>query len=277
MAKPRDTRKLVYHYTSRNTAFEKIVSSRQLRFNPFIDMKDPRESTMWTFVLMSSKPIPDATCMSLFKPVSDNDVTDAVKYGCKLLCFSQDNARRTSNYPNSLSGRGFFLSRMWSQYGQGHSGVCFAFDRDELDRTITEELGEERRIYRGSVEYTENELEIHQALGFDADTILDHGLDAAVERHLDLFYEKLFLQKDADWRDENEYRWIIKTQDMKPEYVSITSSIRGIFLGIDFPTVYESLAVKCAKELKTPLYRVKWHNGKSKLSDDLTYHSDTWS
>ena len=277
MSKPRDQKNLVYHYTSRDTAFEKILSSRQLRFSSIIDMKDPRESKMWTFTWMDSKPNRDSFNMGLYKPVSANVVTDSFKYGCKILCFSQDNAKRTSNYPHSLSGRGFFLSRMWSQYGQGHSGVCFAFDRDELDRTITEELVEEGRIYRGSVEYTENELEIHQALGFDADTISDHGLDAAVEKHLDLFYEKLFLQKDADWKDENEYRWIIKTQDMKPEYVSITSSIRGIFLGIDFPTVYESLAIKCAKELKTPLYRVKWHNGKSKLSDDLTYHSDTWS
>jgi len=159
---------------------------------------------------------------------------------------------------------------MWAQYGEGHSGVCFAFDREELDRKMHEELGGKGQIYSGSVDYTENELELYDVLSLDADLIASDGIDTAIEKHIDLHYKKLFLQKDADWRDENEYRWIVKTRDMSPEYVSIENSIRAIFLGIDFPFIYHSAALECAKELKIPLFKLKWHNGRARLSDDMT-------
>ena len=259
----------VYHYTSRNTAIEKVLHFQQLRFNPFIHTNDPRESKMWHFTLMAGKPISNDTAFSLYKPVSEAELTDAVKHGCKLLCFSQDSNKRLQQFPESLSSYGCFRSRMWAQYGQGHSGVCLAFDKEMLDQSITEELRKKGRIYKGNVEYTENDRDIYQALGFNADAIRIDGLVIAVEKHLDLFYKQLFLQKDTDWKDENEYRWIIKTNNMNPEYVTINKSIRAVFLGIEFPQVYESLIIDLASRLDTPIYRIKWHNGIGRIGTDL--------
>ncbi len=266
-----DTSTLVYHYTTRETALEKILFTNKLRLNPFICTNDPRESKLWNFTFMGKKPIQTGSSLALLKKTSASDITDAVKYGCKLICFSQDTQERIRKYPDSISSHGYFRSRMWAHYGNSHSGVCFAFDREKLDETIAEEFKSIGKIYKGAVEYVENELEIYKALGFDADAIQEKGIDFAVQKHLDFFFKILFLQKDADWKHEQEYRWIIKTQIMDSEYVSITKSLRGIFLGIDFPSVYESLAIELSRKNDIPLYRIKWYNGIARLSDDLRH------
>ena len=84
-----DTSTLVYHYTTRETALEKILFTNKLRLNPFICTNDPRESKLWNFTFMGKKPIQTGSSLALLKKTSSSDITDAVKYDCNLKCFYQ--------------------------------------------------------------------------------------------------------------------------------------------------------------------------------------------
>lgn len=157
---------------------------------------------------------------------------------------------------------GFFKPRMWAQYGENHRGICIVVSRDALANSIKNEY-KNFGFYRGEIKYNDSFMKTRKAYHVD---ITDQGsMDFRsyfIKEHLIKFREELFFTKTSDWRDENEYRFLLLTDNEKSEYfVDIRNSIRAIFVGIDFPKVYMETVRRLAKKFDADVFELEINDG----------------
>lgn len=208
----------LYHYTSFKNAC-KILYSNSLKFSSLSNTNDTNESK----AKIIAKEIRDK-----------NIIKDAVlsferinKSRMRLLCFSQDNSgekekhllKMSTNCFDDYTGRGFALPRMWAQYANNHSGVCFIIDTDKLNHVITRNRTLlPKIIIRDRVKYTNHfaafeikhsELEYVQRLFSSNDSILHYDY----LKNTPSFLEYNYFQKNIDWQQENEYRILAYSTD----------------------------------------------------------------
>ena len=80
--------RFLYHYTSRETAMEKILPSGQLRFGTISSTNDPRESKNWSFHIYIRKGSVEDT-REMYKEVA-GEINDLIINRCKVLCLTRD-------------------------------------------------------------------------------------------------------------------------------------------------------------------------------------------
>jgi hypothetical protein len=160
--------------------------------------------------------------------------SELLKTTCHLFCTVADGHGSTEPSIDNIYERGFCRPRMWAQYAENHSGVCLVFDRVRLDEAIRASFGN-RAVFSGSVAYRNRprapEIGVPNAFILDYDAIRAHGLEKAIENHLACFYKELFFEKSKDWADEREYRWLVRTADIRDLYVSLKHSMVGVVVG----------------------------------------------
>ena len=148
----------MYHYTSRDTALEHILSTRKIRLGPLSKTNDPRGTKSWTFGIPGDGDFPaslEERKAEIDRVVRISAAAEKIRANCKVLCTTMDDPTYNSTlYPMIDFKRGFGHSRMWAQYGEAHKGVCLIFDRAELHQAI-ENLTAGCNLYYGPVEYTE--------------------------------------------------------------------------------------------------------------------------
>lgn len=260
-----DTDKFLYHYTTIETALEKILPNGNLRFSEIINTNDPRERKNWNFVL---------TCPSPKIPQGDKyleiiaEANCIFKRNCKLLCFSSDVTDENANTFN-LTINGFKHPRMWAQYAENHRGICLVFEKKKLSKNIAESLKDKGILHHGYVNYTQS-IHSYDAFHLNYDEICFKGLNIYLMEHLSKFYRELFFEKNIDWRDECEYRWVIIGNNSNEEYVSIRNAICGVIVGADFPTVYKVVIEKFCQEYKINAAKINWCNGEAHAEPFIT-------
>ena len=141
----------------------------------------------------------------------------------KLLCFSMDSSinskirKQNNNFLNryyDYSGRGFALPRMWAQYANNNTGVCFIFNKQK----ILDKLSHISRHYELDVDYKP----FTERFNIDGQTV--NSLYEKIECNNNgrlTFYDYInnyrgkkippyikynFFQKLNDWANEQEYR-----------------------------------------------------------------------
>lgn len=65
--------------------------------------------------------------------------------------------------------------------------------------------------------------------------------DGYVKYHIKMHKRELYFFKDFDFKDENEFRIILKDNSSEYKYLNILNSLRGIILGDKLPKVYVNL------------------------------------
>jgi len=133
-----DSNEWVYHYTSRETALEFILSTGKIRLNLFKYLNDPRESKDWSFSMSTTSDTEDEIT-NCFKEIQERG-THYVKSHCKVLCMVKDDPRAIIDGLDHMFHRGYSKPRMWAQYANNHTGVCFIFNRAKLQETIESSL-----------------------------------------------------------------------------------------------------------------------------------------
>jgi Protein of unknown function (DUF2971) len=248
----------VYHYTSRSTALEHILSGGTIRLGSFLTVNDPRESKDWYFSVALSEEAdlsPEDTFVLL------RQITQLVKGHCKMVCMSTDDKRAAYLDGNYGFYRGYAKPRMWAQYGQNHAGVCLIFDRNLLDKTIRNTLSSKGEIYSGRVHYRHRNAEDADAFNIFHDQIRRNSIDRVVREMVNRYFTNYFFTKAEDWANECEWRWLLRGTDNKPEYVNIAESIRGVVVGSDFPETDKSSVLRLAEKFGIPVAKVIWMNG----------------
>jgi len=198
---------LLFHYTRGNTAVEHILGKRKLRLSPMGLTNDPLEFKDWSFVLVGSGLPPNGIDSKHFQ--SEFELNKVIKERAKLACFTADSEQITSA-PNEVLRRGFARSRMWGQYGEENRGVCLVFSKTGFRQQFSAlKKVEEDRVYEGPVCYKDFSREAIGARTLNGDKLKEMPIGEYVVGHLDEHYKELFLEKAQDYRDENEYRFIL--------------------------------------------------------------------
>lgn len=257
-----DYNKYVYHYTSLKTALECILCKGTLRFSPFINVNDPKESKWHQFTfLMSSK---DEELLYKKGDRNYGSIADRI-LGCnsKVICFSCDNSE--INHVNSQI-KNFYLGsckpRMWAQYGENYRGVCLKFNKKVLDKYIHDNLNKSGVLFRGKVKYSIKFKNYSEALKINFSDVVKYGIENyLINLHLSKYRREFFFTKSSDWKNECEYRWVyIGNND---DYVEIPfgNSLEGIYIGSDFPETYLPCIKALNRNYKVGLKKVNWLNG----------------
>jgi len=263
-----DPDKYVYHYTHSETALEFILPSMAIRFNPFKHVNDPRESKVWDFKFKESGFEKLMESMILPKKASDY-----AKNTTLMFCCSRDDQDLKAGDRDYWLRRGFCLSRMWAQYGGNHTGVCLVFDKKLFQETVINQIGS-NRVYHGYVIYSNLPPTIKATKDLSFPFILSHseieefGLEAVVDKHLHRFHREIFFHKHLNWRDEFEYRWVIRNSSGDPIEINVGDSLKAVILGLDCSKVFlSSFCDLCCKQ-GVGVYCSLWSNGIFAVTDE---------
>ncbi len=227
----------IFHFTTIQIALEYILPNNKLRLNSIVNTNDPRENKSFGFGAENSNYRGDEHAIEDHTK-SDLKVTNDIRKGVKVLCFSQDYKHKQEWYD------GYNLPRMWAQYAGNHKGVCLEIDKDIFLEENKKCIGE---AYFKNIKYcNENE---YPWIDFSRLKTLGYNnyITEFRQKHLDY----LFFTKSIDWEAERELRLLkISKQAQKVEFVSIKKSLKNVIVGIDFNEVYLPSMVALIPEKK---------------------------
>lgn len=262
---PRDAPYL-YHYTSADTAINCILKDGTLKFNPFSQVNDPRESKAWD---MSPFVRADLSLSLEEYDAISRSISDTLKSNAKLVCFSCDKDESVGKWqPEALLDRGFAKPGMWHHYGNEHVGLCLMFDRNRLNEAFKKKLRSDRLV-SGRVAYSNDGIVPNPSLDpFVVNLIhmrTSEDYRAAIKSHLHTWFRDLFLRKLVDWECENEFRWIYFDDNPDPVYVNFADALEAIVVGADVPeSRYEDVLRYCVRH-RADVANLNWHNGYPKV------------
>lgn len=252
-----DTSKYLYHYTTIEKAI-KILHSKSLRFAAISSTNDTTESRM-KLIYVDSK--------NNELPKDDNRVKVVDDYfktyykQIRLICFSRDvplaaaeknkaknlHVNHETDKYYDISGRGFALPRMWSQYASNNEGVCFIINKNQFESELDKKLDfyrHDRVKYKGFFD--------SHAIDEEKLNILFNKIEAHTNGNLTLlnlmssnekFLEYNFFAKLKDWRNEREYRYVTFTDNVEKnvEIGNLFSYLEGVVIGEKIEPAYESV------------------------------------
>ncbi len=246
------TDRFIYHYSTFDKAI-RIMQTDSLRFSPITKTNDTVEAKVRIAFLPASL-------------ISDEDyqVKTNVIYNyfrqhhpeIRLLCFSTDSEigfAHVSDYNHlpekarycDVSGRGFALPRMWSQYADNNQGVCFVIDKDKFLKQVKKSVS---LFECGKVEYKE----YTDSFLIDEDTVEELHSQISMPANGSLmlvqmmrnreFMQYNYFQKLDDWRNEREYRIIALAGNDTPLHIqNLSACLEGIVIGENMEPAYESI------------------------------------
>ena len=262
----KDPNALLFHYTSLGTALEHILPEENLLMGRLSKTNDPRENKTWNFgITTSGANVRDD--WKIEKLVWEE--AEQLQAALRILCLTQDHFQEDRNTP--IEVRGFGIAPMWARYGEEHKGVCLAFKKSQLTKSIGKTVTEGKDLkdlilnphrWEGPVAYRVLETE-HQRpeWDFDGDAAAENGEATEVRRHIAVHYEKLIFTKSLDWNSEREFRIVYLLKPEEPEiFIPIKESLCAVILGVDLPDEYHP-SFKAVIPDDVPIYKMKWNWG----------------
>lgn len=259
---------IVCHYTGKDAAIS-ILSGKQINFSRLAACDDPRESKQWNFNFIGAE---QRFCLENYPEVPDI-FSSYIKNNSRVLCFCGWNdedldfsENMVPHYREAYYRTGFARSRMWSQYGIRHTGICLVFDKTRLEEEFESSFETNRKFY-GSVEYQYYLESFVRARKINCRDILKHGIDEALGMQIDANFHEYFFLKSMDYRDEHEYRLVVIQNDGDSIGLSIESSLMAVIVGIDFPPEeykhVDMIAQSCTSSVER--WFLSWQEGQPQL------------
>lgn len=254
-----EPQKFVYHYTRADTFADKILQSMTLRIGSFQSLNDPREAKTWPFKFYSRFQAGNG----MFTPTLFDQATKNVTQRTLVLCCSRDDPSVNKDADDVAIRSGYGHPRMWAQYADGHRGVCLVLDHELLHESIISQFGADN-LFFGPVEYLNTVRGPNSHLprgGYDLVYLEDYvkyGLSKVMESHIRLFHKEMFFTKHQDWRDECEFRWVLRSENDTPLFVPISDCLHAVILGHDCPDDMTERIIELCRASNIPVYRAHW-------------------
>lgn len=254
-----DSTKYLYHYTKAQTAIDFILKGKSLKFAPYTLTNDPKERKGWLFNFGSN----EGRDLAPYRQREQSAwLSDALKGKTKVACFTQDEQGLTGNHLNDISLRGFCKPRMWAHYGDNGAGVCLVFLREHIERAIAVQFSR-HLILSGAVKYVNRSVVFdfeEQQFMINVDELENDGREVYFQRHLRAHYPRMFLEKMADWRGENEWRWVIFSDTVEPLYLDISNALAGVIFGDETSDEHRAQIRRLNRGTGAEHMRLSWKN-----------------
>ena len=256
----RDSEDAIFHYTKLSVGIEKILFERRIHLSLVKDTNDPREYSYRTFYAVGSR-MPD-DFSKLYSQVLD-ELDRLLRFQSRIVCFCSNrrprilvNDHKTKEDADSIVG-GWAKSRMWSQYAEGHTGLCLVFSK----KAIEEQMQSVSEFYRiDQVRYGPPEAISAQGMTINGNTLSQQGVKDYSINHLRATYESLLFLKNIDYRDEAECRLFVFDPMSAFEYMDISKSLKAVVIGDRTPEVYLPLIKSQCADLGVRYRKVIWSN-----------------
>ncbi len=212
----------LFHFTKYQTATEHILCDMQLRLSPRKNMNDPFEkfvppisNSLWHYSEVESDMLEKRKKPKVEK--IENDIEDILK-DAKQVSFCMNKKKI-----NHADDNGYTRLRMWDQYADNYKGVCLIFDKKKYIKKIHQKNNLKRR----KIAYKRIEWFKNDNINIDYNDLDEYG--KKYEKYLyKNVYNRLFY-KHIDYRDENEYRIVLLSEN-EYEYINIKESIVAIMI-----------------------------------------------
>ena len=246
----------IFHYTKKETAMEYILNDKKLKFGFFHSTNDPHEYKGRLTSAVGWGEINESLYLELMNLI-DNTIQNTA-----FLSFG-----------GNSNNKGYEKPRMWSQYGQNHSGICLVFSKESLVKTIKNELSQDYLVYHENVNYKEIDSE---SLSIEDNNLTKNEI---ILNHIKQNYKNIFFQKHLDYKDENEFRIILVQENENNLYkdilIDISNSLKFIILGDRFPKVYLPTIKELSSKLNIDCKKLHWEHNQYFLLECLNFcHND---
>ena len=248
-----DSEDALYHFTRKDAAIEHILNESVLKFGSFRKSNDPQEyRRRMTSASGWGWEESHATQIGLITNSIDNIIKSS-----GFLSFCQNRYK-----DGALLEHGCLKSRMWSQYGGSHSGVCLVFSKKLLLKQIEQQFNKTLTVYTKSVEYKDPYISrANDSLSINADELSTSDNIAIAHSYIEENHEDIFFQKQEDYKDENEFRVIAIDKNggnANNEIISISTCLKAIILGDSFSKAYKPTIKELSDTLNVPFRKLHW-------------------
>jgi len=261
----------LFHYTKLSVAIESILPTKKIKLSFLKDTNDPRENKFKLFGTFYSGQLEDST--EGISKEAHAIINRILLSESRVLCFCSNNKptlilndnNTVVDQHNCLEG--WNKSRMWSQYGENHCGICLVFSKDGLEKELKTKRPEIVDYKSGYVQYFQKGRMSWEARNPNGNRFVEDGAEDYLIKHVIANYEEFFYRKHIDYRDEAEYRAVVFDPDGNLEYLDISSSIKGVIAGDGTSEVYFPLIEQLSEQLEIEARKVCWSrsNGTSVL------------
>lgn len=250
---------VLFHYTTREAAFEHILPNRTLRMRSYSLMRDPLEAKSWNLgaAFFAEKPDDEEFVVNVLS------LANRVKKDTMLLSMTRD-ARGYDDQSIAMFGRGYARASMWEHYAEDHHGVCLAFDAEPFGRHVIAQMNELGVWDHGEVKYTRGGLieDIEARTFIPQQTPGETEPSQAVSRHIVEHGESLFFTKLLDWQGEQEFRFTLFAPPKTELFLDFAETLQAVIVGEKFPYDQVDNARAAAEAAGAKLWRHMWLDGR---------------
>jgi len=247
----------LFHYTKKSIALEKILYFKLLKFGSLDLTNDPQEYTR-KFIPPAGFGLTNKSITRILE--TERLINRIITEEIGFISFCQN--RRNYDYDED----GCLKSRMWSQYGENHEGVCFVFSKTKLLETIKAELKNSKLFYKDIV-YSD-ELSESLVLLINEDECCNLSRRKIAEKSIFENINRLFFYKQVDYKDENEFRIVMYRKGSRKELlINIENSLKGIILGDNFCEVYYPSILHLIQNMNICVKKLFWEMNRFFLID----------
>jgi len=229
-----------------------------LRFGKVCDSNDPIELKKF-FVSLPYKSIRESIKE---EKIIKRELNNYLNNILQLVCFSEGNIMNfigdidddgeEIDIVNDIIGNAklmdfslrppYYLPRMWAQYSKNQKGVCLIFEKTKILEQLEKQVENEYHFKHKKIKYKDfmkNDLLLDQAI---TQTYTYNNLNLEpkdfVQKYLNGDADINYFYKDINWRDENEYRFLIwnklKNENYEKKIINIdNASLIGIVFGLN--------------------------------------------
>jgi hypothetical protein len=148
-----ETPDALFHFTKTSTAIEHILYTKKFKLSNLYNTNDPRE---YKFKIQSSK--------QSFWPLDEvrTEIQRILRFKCRIMSFCSnvsptlvlsDNVHKKDEH---FYSRVWAKSRMWSQYGEGHRGICLVLSKSEIEKAFEGKKTQVKEYKPGYITYLSN-------------------------------------------------------------------------------------------------------------------------
>jgi hypothetical protein len=131
-----DKGRWLFHYTTAERAFEKILLTRRLRMSPYRAMRDPLENKDLHLTFAGRVGESDEDSADFERAAFEAlGMIKTIRDAVRLLSFTVDTEKWETPW-----GSGWARPRMWEQYADNHAGVCLVFDKTDAIDTFRAQM-----------------------------------------------------------------------------------------------------------------------------------------
>lgn len=239
----------LFHYT-RAENYRKILDEHTILLNNINKTNDPYENKKFDFFDVSEirkdNEVYEGDEQQRWFFSQLNRIKNRI---IKSLSFSQG----VYNFKNlnEKNRPGYFLPRMWAQYGDNSKGVCFVFDKEKILKKLKNALETNYYFFSDSIEYkdiTETAYSslLEKIIKQRRRDVFGHKnadkQELMTKNIIDHIHDYYFV-KDSDWSGENEFRIIIINKKgnskTEPELIKIEmkDTLECVIIGENFGLV----------------------------------------